>query len=72
MAQGDVGEVEVDALHEQVGGDDAAHLLRGSEDGTVITNALDGAGVLRRYVFSKAFDEAELTQFRYFHLSFTI
>ena len=57
-----VGEVEVYALHEHVGGDE--HLALGvGEHGAVVAHAFEGAGVLRTDVLREVFDESELTEF---------
>ncbi len=41
-----IGEVEVYALHQEVGGDQCARALGRSQDGTIVPHALDGGGIL--------------------------
>ena len=59
-----VGEVEVHALHQHVGGDE--HLLVGIiQHRAIITHAFQRRGVLGLQVFSEPVDETELSKFLY-------
>ena len=63
-----IGEVEVHTLHQQVGGDKCAHAFGWCQYGTVVSHALDAGLVFQLDVRGELADEAELTQFGYFHL----
>ena len=45
MTEWGVDEVEVDALHEHIGGDESLFAFGGSDDGAVVAYALQGAGL---------------------------
>jgi hypothetical protein len=49
----------VDALHEQVGGDEDVFVVGIFEDGAVIADTFDGFGVLQFDVLRQSFDEAK-------------
>ena len=60
MLERHVCEVEVDALHEQVGGDEHVVLLATEvEHGAVVAHALEGLCVLELNIFCEASDESE-------------
>ena len=67
VLQGHVGQVEMHALDQQVGGHHGAHALGGSQHGAVVADALHRPRVLDLYVFGESFDKAELAQLGYFH-----
>ena len=61
-----ISEVEVDTLHEHIGGDE--HLFVGIvEHGTVIANTFDGRLILKCNTLSEPINETKFTQFFYFH-----
>ena len=68
MLQVDVGQVEMDTLHQQVGGD-KYFLIRIRENGAVVAYAVYRALVLDLDVFGEMVDQAELSEFCYFHSS---
>ena len=66
VLQVDVGQIEVYAFHQQVGGDE--HFLVGvGEHGAVVAYAVFRTLILDLYVFRETVDETKLTKFCYFH-----
>ena len=67
VSQGNIGEIEMNTLHQKVSSDDRSHPFCRSKDGTIVTYSLDGGLVLRFYVFCEAFNKTKLAQFRNLH-----
>ena len=68
VLQVDVGQVEMDTLHQQVGGDEH-FLIRIKEYGAVVADAVSRTLVFDLDVFGEMVDQTELSEFCYFHSS---
>ena len=67
MLEVDVGEIEVDSLHEHVGGDE--HFLIGvGEYSAVVAYAVFRTLILFLQVFRETVNQSELSDLGYFHL----
>ena len=72
MTHGDVGEVEMDALHKQVGSDKQVGVVVATQYGTVVTDGEYGFGVLGFDIFRQSVDKTEFTKFGNVQLQFGV
>jgi len=62
MAQWGVDKVEVDALHEHIGGDESLFAFGGSDDGAVVADSLQSAGLGGRDAFGEVANETKFAK----------
>ena len=65
VLEGHVGEVEMNAFHQHVGGDENVFVAAIVQHGAVVTNAMSCLGVLGLDVLGEMPDQTKLTQFAY-------